>query len=242
MTTHQQALEAAVLAHDKEEAAMMGEPDPWADDRPEQEFNCRIFAMDIGIRAYLTTLAPADNGLVAELRKLAEIRHAPSTRHSAEWRAADTITAQAAEIEQDRRHIEKLQAALAFWMPGVSEEIEIELDGRAGDDAYLLAGFEGEVPSPSWGDKMQAEIERLKALLDKAVWQPIETAPHNHSVLLGWRDWRDGSWCMEVGPASWGTRVGAASNMSGHGSATHWMPLPAAPTLTAIKEARNAGN
>lgn len=63
-------------------------------------------------------------------------------------------------------------------------------------------------------------------------WRPIETAPHNQTVILGWFDWRDGQWCREIGPASWGTRVGAASNMSGHGSAKYWLPLdviPAAP-------------
>jgi len=50
------ALEAAVLAHDKEEAAMRGEPDPWADERPEDEFADRKAAMELAIRAYLTAL------------------------------------------------------------------------------------------------------------------------------------------------------------------------------------------
>ena len=30
-------------------------------------------------------------------------------------------------------------------------------------------------------------------------WRPIESAPHGQRVLLGWRDWRDHTWCMEVG-------------------------------------------
>lgn len=60
-------------------------------------------------------------------------------------------------------------------------------------------------------------------------WQPIETAPHGRRVLLGWHDWRDHHWCMEVGPATQGRRVGNASSISAHGSATHWMPLPAPP-------------
>lgn len=74
--------------------------------------------------------------------------------------------------------------------------------------------------------------EQLRALDIRAYpaeWQPIETAPHGKTVLLGWRDWRDHQWCMEVGPASHGWRRGGVSNISAHGSATHWMPLPAPP-------------
>lgn len=62
-------------------------------------------------------------------------------------------------------------------------------------------------------------------------WQPIETAPHEKRVLLGWRDWRDHQWCIEAGPATTGQRFGNGySNLSQHGSATHWQPLPAAPS------------
>lgn len=60
-------------------------------------------------------------------------------------------------------------------------------------------------------------------------WQDIETAPHGVRVLLGWRDWRDHAWCMEVGPASFGWRTKEVSNLSRHGSATHWKPLPSPP-------------
>ena len=61
----------------------------------------------------------------------------------------------------------------------------------------------------------------------ETAWQPIETAPHNTSVLLGWRDWRDGQWCVEVGAATTGQRYdNGYSNISQHGSATHWQSLP----------------
>lgn len=82
----------------------------------------------------------------------------------------------------------------------------------------------------------QAELspEQLIALDIKPLvcdrWQPIETAPFGETVLLGWRDWRDHQWCMEVGPASHGWRRGGINNVSLHGSATHWMPLPEPPT------------
>lgn len=59
-------------------------------------------------------------------------------------------------------------------------------------------------------------------------WLPIETAPHNEEVLLGWRDW-DGAWMSEVSMASWGWRNEHVSCISKHGRATNWMPLPPAP-------------
>lgn len=62
-----------------------------------------------------------------------------------------------------------------------------------------------------------------------AAWRPISKAPHGQRVLLGWRDWRDGTWCMEVGYASHGRRTEAGSSVSYHGSATDWQPLPAPP-------------
>jgi len=64
------------------------------------------------------------------------------------------------------------------------------------------------------------------------MWQKIESAPHGERVLLGW--WQpDGlgeqDWECEVGAASWGWRRNGVSNMSYHGRATHWMPLPEPP-------------
>lgn len=64
------------------------------------------------------------------------------------------------------------------------------------------------------------------------MWQPIETAERGEEVLLGW--WQDDGiggkdWQIEVGRASWGWRKGSISNMSQHGQATHWMPLPPPP-------------
>lgn len=59
----------------------------------------------------------------------------------------------------------------------------------------------------------------------------MENAPDNIPVLLAWQDWRDGQWCMEIGPAITGQRyANGYSSISHHGSATHWMPLPAPPS------------
>lgn len=60
-------------------------------------------------------------------------------------------------------------------------------------------------------------------------WMPIETAPHAQEVLLGWFDWA-GDWLTEVSAASWGWRNERVSNISKHGSATHWRHLPPPPT------------
>jgi hypothetical protein len=66
-------------------------------------------------------------------------------------------------------------------------------------------------------------------------WMPIETAPHETTVLLYSPPVSylyDAK--IETGWASSGNRVRlpngvVSSTMSWHGSATHWMPLPAAP-------------
>lgn len=65
-----------------------------------------------------------------------------------------------------------------------------------------------------------------------AMWRPISEAEPNRTYLLGWRDWRDDRWCMEVAPAVHGQRYETGySNVSHHGSATHFMPLPSPPKM-----------
>lgn len=95
----------------------------------------------------------------------------------------EEIVAALAAAETEREWLAKLQSALAFWMPSVTEAIEIELNGRAGDDAYLLAGFDGEVPVPSWGDKAisraeaaEAKLASLPALLAETRKKALEEA------------------------------------------------------------------
>lgn len=59
-------------------------------------------------------------------------------------------------------------------------------------------------------------------------WQPIETAPHEELVVLGWQE--DGVWKQEIALASAGERFpNGYSNRWTHGRATHWMPLPEPP-------------
>lgn len=106
---------------------------------------------------------------------------------------------------------------------------------RCSDPEGNCPGFSGGHPN-EWNTRTPPPgyaLVKLEGAEEKQRWRDdMENAPHNCSVLLGWRDWRDGRWCMEVGAASTGRRVGDSSSVSRHGSATHWMHLPAAPKET----------
>jgi len=97
----------------------------------------------------------------------------------------------------------------------------------------------------SKGEAMSLKMDILAIVagagqISASGWQPIETAPHATDVLLyspvlGSLEAR-----MEVGYASGGRRDAVGSTMWYHGTATHWMPLPAAPTPEAADDARTA--
>lgn len=76
-----------------------------------------------------------------------------------------TLLSEAEQREQ------KLQAALSFWMPGVTEEIETITNGRCGDDANLLVGLSGPFEDKCWGDEIIASEKdaRAKALEEAAM-------------------------------------------------------------------------
>lgn len=77
------------------------------------------------------------------------------------------------------------------------------------------------------------DTDAMRAALTAALaemWRPVSEAEPNRTYLLGWHDWRDHAWCTEVAPAIHGQRFeNGYSNVSQHGSATHFMPLPAPP-------------
>lgn len=65
-------------------------------------------------------------------------------------------------------------------------------------------------------------------------WRVIadDPPPHETLVLLYWMDWRNQGY-MEAGYASTGERFpNGYSTISHHGDATHWMPLPAPPSMS----------
>ena len=74
-------------------------------------------------------------------------------------------------------------------------------------------------------DDVAALRAEVAALREAQEWRGIESAPHGVDVLL---------WCgdgepLEVGQASWGWKNDVASNMSWHGRAKRWLPLPPPP-------------
>jgi len=67
-----------------------------------------------------------------------------------------------------------------------------------------------------------------------AGWQPVENAPHDVEVILGWWTENHGPsdparWVCLADCASWGSRNEVASSISRHSQATHWQPLPPPP-------------
>lgn len=73
-------------------------------------------------------------------------------------------------------------------------------------------------------------VARLMRNAAQASWQPIETAPHETDVILGWwyiPPWKDSvpNWETELGWATRGWTINGISTRSAHGAATHWMPL-----------------
>ncbi len=90
----------------------------------------------------------------------------------------ERIGALESELAHEASHRQKLQNALAYWMPGVTKEIEISTNGRCGDDALLLVGSEGPFDDKCWGneaiaraDAAEAEVKRLEAEL--ALSKPV---------------------------------------------------------------------
>jgi hypothetical protein len=81
-----------------------------------------------------------------------------------------------------------------------------------------------------WRECLRKAIEAYERVRAESAWQPIETAPHEELVMLGWHDARIADWCWEVAMASWGKRNELGySNVGMHGEATHWKPLDQPP-------------
>lgn len=98
------------------------------------------------------------------------------------------------------------------------------------DPMELVGLLEAYRPTNEWGDPVHHVIidEAAACIREMVEWQPIETAPHETLVVLGW--FEDGVWKQDLGLASAGQRWPTGfSNMWCHGSATHWLPLPPAP-------------
>ena len=77
-----------------------------------------------------------------------------------------------------------------------------------------------------------------KRIAELAEWRPIESAPMDTRVLLGWFEtWPNLVWRMTADIAGHANDMpaprpfeGTRSNGWRHGQATHWIPLPQPPT------------
>lgn len=78
-------------------------------------------------------------------------------------KASQALISLQAERDEARAWVAKLQAALMFWMPGVTEATDTGLERSAGDDAFLLAGFDGQFPATCWGDDLTARLSAAEA-------------------------------------------------------------------------------
>ena len=65
---------------------------------------------------------------------------------------------------------------------------------------------------------------------ERAMWRPVEEAPHAEIVLLGWKTaWPEVMLEFEVGAASGGWRRDGWSTLHTHGRAQFFRPLPLPP-------------
>lgn len=109
----------------------------------------------------------------------------------------ELIGALESELAHEASHRQKLQNALAYWMPGVTEEIEISTNGRCGDDALLLVGSEGAFEDKCWGNEVlaraeaaEAEVKRLRDLLrfsHDTLWE-INPSNYDHDDVCKLND------------------------------------------------------
>lgn len=78
--------------------------------------------------------------------------------------------------------------------------------------------------------------DRYVAGVDPAGWRPIETAPRNGTRVLVWRPRESDDHVAHAGVDHWrddnaGGGSGSWYRSRRYQQPTHWMPLPAPPTL-----------
>jgi len=108
------------------------------------------------------------------------------------------------------------------------------------DVAELIRRLEGYVECCPPGFEKQHHADMLRSatalrLSAGGGWRTIDSAPHGVNVLLAYWDEALGGWHMEAEMASWGWRRDGVGNMSAHGQATHWQPLPPPPASPAVE-------
>lgn len=110
---------------------------------------------------------------------------------------------------------------------------------RAKQRWQIATGKEG-----TWPDRadlvvwLLERVEKLEAALDEAKWQPIETAPRDGTMFLGFIDNKGEDFnemlvmfCKRDSEPFWTTHSDDHIGMN----PTHWMPLPAPPATKETK-------
>lgn len=131
----------------------------WLDDRIAPRFKVLRNALE-----HIAATARRSRSQSRRLRWI-ELRALGALNGTDEWRTVDlpkngegVRRRLVHEIAERDALIQALQKALAYWMPKVFDE-------RSEHDAYLLVGYQGETEE-SWGEKAQAELERLNAIIN----------------------------------------------------------------------------
>lgn len=114
------------------------------------------------------------------------------TKHGLYWDVARDAIAEITRLRtllsEAVQREQKLQASLSFWMPGVTEEIENSTDGRCGDDANLLVGYDGPFEDKCWGDEI---IARGKDVRAKALEEAAKVAEDEDGHFTIWGEDRN---------------------------------------------------
>jgi hypothetical protein len=157
----QEAIDAALPRFPVELRKMWSgsEVQRWIDERMKPRFKVLRNALE-----HIAATARRSREQSRRLRWI-ELRALGALNGTDEWRTVDLPRSGEGvrrrlqhEIAERDALIQALQKALAYWMPKV-------FDDRSAHDAYLLVGYEGETEE-SWGEKVQAELDRLNAIIN----------------------------------------------------------------------------
>lgn len=110
----------------------------------------------------------------------------------------------------------------------------LENDALNSRDGYGYSSGDAETirRAISENEALRRENEELQAKLDKANWQPIETAPKEGETKALYGCYKNGKWYTQItarGSGVGGLHVNVPTGFRSYTGATHWMPLPEPP-------------
>lgn len=164
--------------------------------------------------------------------RVRELRSDSASKAQREWREMDDenrrVIAALCDhwLESLRREPGEVVDDDVLWARGYSEGNDYSVAGDGGpkdSQGQSLTNRETRIFAEAWRRGYKSALASSQA--GKCEWQPIETAPKDAEVLLGWwSTWPSLAWQVAAGLA--GSKKGGWI----HGHATHWQPLPPRPT------------